>query len=254
MANLPLKKTGHFYLQTQLIQYIGTHRNLIAAGGLLMGLWILSIVAVSETWRSEVPTIHFIQAQMPVHAVITPAEWIKLEKHDGISVVSHKRKAARAGIVKRAGVQLTKYQAGFVSKLGQYLRSVGEYAIVTSGARSPEHQLTIIKSKIHAMGATQKFPELRHATAKKSYTWLAAWQYLRTRHVPVNAPASAGGEASASNHIKGLAVDLISGSLDHLSHLILGFAHSSFALHSPLRVASIAREAGCVHINLAARG
>jgi hypothetical protein len=250
MANLPLKKTGHFYLQTKFTQPIQRHRNLLAAAGLLIGLWVLSIVAVSETWRSEVPAVHIIQAHLPAQMVIAPATWLKLEKHDGIPLISHKPKSVRAGIVKRAGVQLTKKQAGFVAKLGQYLRSVGEYAVITSGARSPEHQLAIIKSKIHAMGATRKFPELRHAAVRKSYTWLAAWEYLRARHVPVNAPASAGGEASASNHIKGLAVDLISGSLDHLSHLIIGFAHSSFALRSPLQVASIAREAGCVHVNL----
>ena len=68
--------------------------------------------------------------------------------------------------------------------------------------------------------------------------------------VPVYAPNTAGGEASASNHIKGLAVDVISGSLDHLRNLVTDFSHSIFARKSPLQVASIAREPGCVHINL----
>jgi hypothetical protein len=224
------------------------------ASGLVFILWGLSLVAISEGWRSEVPTVHLIQMKMPVHPVVVPAAWIPLSKHDGIAVVSHKRRSAHSGIVKRAGVQLTKNQAGFVSKLGQYLKSMGEYAIVTSGARSPDHQLSIIKQKIRAIGAWGKFPQLRHAIVSRSSSWLAAWEYLRARHVPVNAPASAGGEASASNHIKGLAVDLISGSLDHLRSLILGFARSSFALRSPLSVASIAREPGCVHINLTPKG
>ncbi|HWF43225.1 MAG TPA: hypothetical protein VG537_01155 [Candidatus Kapabacteria bacterium] len=223
------------------------------ASGLVFILWGLSVVAISGGWRSEVPTVHLVQMRLPVHAVVVPIAWIPLSKHDGIAVVSHKRQSARSGIVKRAGVQLTKNQAGFVSRLGQYLKSMGEYAIVTSGARSPDHQLSIIKQKIRAIGASRIFPQLRHATVSRSNTWLAAWEYLRARHVPVNAPASAGGEAAASNHIKGLAVDLISGSLDHLRSLILGFAHSSFASRAPLAVASIAREPGCVHINLMPR-
>jgi hypothetical protein len=47
-----------------------------------------------------------------------------------------------------------------------------------------------------------------------------------------------------------MAVDLISGSLDHLRSLVLAFANSSFAQHAALKVMSIAREPGCVHVNL----
>ena len=244
-------KTNHLFRITRIYRLFKTHQTFFTVAGLLGGLWILSLIAVSETWRSEVPTVPIIRTRLPARTVILPATWIKLEKHDGIPIVSHKHKVAHTGIVKRAGVQLTKKQAGFVAKLGQYLRSQNEYAIVTSGARSPQHQLAIIKQKIRAIGAARKFPQLNHAEVRKTSTWLAAWEYLRARHVPVNAPSSAGGEAAASNHIKGLAVDLISGSLDHLSHLILGFARSSFASRSLLRVASIAREPGCVHVNLA---
>jgi hypothetical protein len=123
---------------------------------------------------------------------------------------------------------------------------------VTSGARTPQHQLSIIKSKVREVGATRRFPELRRATVSKPGTWVRAWQYLRAMHVPVYAPKVAPGvSGEISNHTKGLAVDLISGSLDHLHEMVASFAHSSFAAMSPLRVVSIAREAGCVHINLA---
>jgi len=214
-------------------------------------LWILSIVAISEVWRTDAPAMEIHRVRMPARAVIHSTSWIPLTKYDGIPVVTKKKKSTgRAAIVKRAHVQLTKKQAAFVSHLGQYLRSVGESAVVTSGARSPEHQLGIIKSKIQEVGATRQFPELKRATVKKTSTWMRAWEYLRSRHVPVNAPASAGGEAATSNHIKGLAVDFIAGSLDRLKDLIWGFAHSSFAKKSPLQVASIAREPGCVHVNL----
>jgi uncharacterized protein (DUF433 family) len=69
--------------------------------------------------------------------------------------------------------------------------------------------------------------------------------------VPVNAPTSADGIAAVSNHTKGLAIDFISGSLDHLASLVRQFSYSHLAMLSPLRVASIAREPGCVHVNLA---
>lgn len=179
------------------------------------------------------------------------ATWIAIKKHDGIPAVGKRTRAAHAGVVKRAGVQLTKKQAVFASRFGQYLRSVGESAVITSGARSPQHQLAIIKSKVRDMGVSYKFPELRHATPARSSTWLRAWDWLRARHVPVYAPNSAGGDALASNHTKGLAIDFISGSLDHLASLVRNFSHSRLAMLSPLRVASIAREPGCVHVNLA---
>ena len=179
------------------------------------------------------------------------ASWIAITKHDGIPVVGKRARLARSGVVKRAGVQLTKKQAVFASRFGEYLRSVGETAVITSGARSPAHQLAIIKSKVRDMGASYKFPELRRAAPSRPSTWLRAWDWLRARHVPVNAPSSADGEAEASNHIRGLAIDLISGSLDRLASLVRNFSHSRLAMLSPLHVASIAREPGCVHVNLA---
>lgn len=179
------------------------------------------------------------------------ASWIALTKHDGIPVTSKRHRIARAALVKRPGVELTKKQATFASRFGEYLKSVGETAVITSGARSPSHQLSIIEAKVRSMGAARRFPELRHATASRPGSWLRAWDYLRSRHVPVYAPNSAGGEALASNHTKGLAIDFISGSLDHLASLIRSFSYSHLAMLSPLRVASIAREPGCVHVNLA---
>lgn len=179
----------------------------------------------------------------------------KVATKDGIAVAKGRRSpATRTGISKRKGVQLTQKQAKFVTSLGQYLKSEGETALVTSGARTPQHQLSIIKSKVREVGAARRFPELKRASVAKPSTWVRAWQYLRAMHVPVYAPKQvAGVESQISNHTKGLAVDLISGSLDKLHGLISNFAHSSYAAMSPLRVVSIAREAGCVHVNLAAR-
>jgi hypothetical protein len=235
-----LVKYKHFYRLAQ-------EKKPIVAVGLL---WILSIVAISEVWRTDAPAMEIRRVRLPAKPVVHTTAWIPLAKNDGIAVVSKKKSTSKSGIVKRPQVQLTKKQAAFVTHFGQYLKSVGESAVVTSGARSPDHQLGIIKSRIREVGATKQFPELKRATVKKTSTWMRAWTYLRSLHVPVNAPASAGGEAATSNHIKGLAIDMISGSLDHLRDLVTGFAHSIFAKKSPLQVASIAREPGCVHVNL----
>ena len=238
------------FKQTRIYRLARINRRSITSTSAVSGLWLLSLAAIATSGYTEERPARAIQMSSPVQVAAHRKSWITLSNHDGIAVVGKKRTTAPAGIVKRAGVQLTKNQASFVTGLGQYLKSQGEYAVVTSGARSPDHQLSIIKSKIKSMGASRKFPQLRRASVARTSTWLAAWEYLRARHVPVYAPASAGGEASASNHIKGLAVDLISGSLDHLKNLIMGFASSTFASRSALHVLSIAREPGCVHVNL----
>src|SRR5436190_15411875 len=105
------------------------------------------------------------------------AAWIALAKNDGIKTVAKRASSVRTGIAKRSGVQLTKKQASFVSKFGVYLNSIGESAVVTSGARSPEHQLSIIKSKVRELGASRKFPKLARASVSKPHTWLAAWEW-----------------------------------------------------------------------------
>ena len=61
-----------------------------------------------------------IATMLAVFILENPAQatWIALAKHDGIPVVGKHRRGGHAGVVKRAGVQLTKKQAAFVSKFG----------------------------------------------------------------------------------------------------------------------------------------
>jgi len=60
------------------------------------------------------------------------ASWIKLTKHDGIPVAGKRHRSAHAALVKRPGVELTTKQAVFASEFGQYLKSRGESAVITS--------------------------------------------------------------------------------------------------------------------------
>ncbi len=91
------------------------------------------------------------------------ASWIAITKHDGIPVVSKRQRADHPGLAKRSGVELTTRQDVFAQKFGRYLRSKGESATITSGARSPAHQLAIITSRVRSMDVSYKFPELRRA-------------------------------------------------------------------------------------------
>ena len=217
----------------------------------MIGLWVMTVVAASGLYHGPAEAYaRTHRAKAHKKSAVHATTGFSAVKHDGIPTIG-KAHGASSAIVKRPGVQLTAKQASFVSNFGAYLHSQGEHAVLTSGARTPQNQLSIIKEKIHEAGATSKFPQLRRATPAKSSTWLAAWNYLRARHVPVYAPAMVAGQVvTVSNHLRGLAVDFISGSLDKLSSLVMCFAHSSFAAHSALSVVSVAREPGCVHVNL----
>lgn len=152
-------------------------------------------------------------------------------------------------ISRNSEVVLTDKQADFVRAFGDYLASKDEWAIVTSGKRTSESQLSIIKQRIEEKGADKKFPKLEDADVADTKIWLAAWRWLRARRVPVNAPAAVRG-ANVSQHLSGHAIDFISDDLDHLRSLVAGFMKSKFAKEADYKISAIVREPGCVHINV----
>jgi hypothetical protein len=152
-------------------------------------------------------------------------------------------------ISKNPEVVLTDKQTDVVQAFADYLASKNEWAIVTSGKRTSESQLDIIKQRIEEKGAEKKFPKLEDADVGDTKIWLAAWKWLRARRVPVNAPAAVPG-ANVSQHLTGHAIDFISDDLDHLRSLVSGFMKSKFAKQADYRISAIVREPGCVHINV----
>jgi hypothetical protein len=164
--------------------------------------------------------------------------------------------AANQVITKNPEVTLTADQIDFEKNFGSYLGAIGQKVVVTSGERSPEGQLDLIKQRIEEHNATAQFPELSNATLADTSMWLKAWQWLRARHVPVNAPAEVEGvRVNVSNHLKGLAVDFIGPQgLDRLRSQIAGFQRSKFGRAAKLAVTAIVREPGCVHVNLTPQG
>lgn len=154
-------------------------------------------------------------------------------------------------IAKNTEVVLTDGQASVVKAFGDYLAARGEWAVVTSGTRTSEGQLALIKERITEKGAAAKFPKLEEASILDTKIWLKAWRWLTARHVPINAPAPVPGEnVRTSMHLQGLAIDLISNNLDHLRSMLANFSRSEYAGQAQLHITGIVREPGCVHINL----
>jgi hypothetical protein len=158
---------------------------------------------------------------------------------------------ANVGISMNPEVVLTDSLVGVAKAFNTYLLAHQEFAVITSGKRTSEGQLDIIKERIAERGADSKFPRLEDATVANTKIWLRAWEWLRRRRVPVNAPAEVpGAQVRTSMHLKGLAMDFISDNLDHTRAMLADFAHSKYASAAPLHIIGIVREPGCVHINL----
>lgn len=179
---------------------------------------------------------------------------VKIDLNDGLPVTSSPNvPAVEAGISKRPEVMLTEHQASFVKNLSQFFEQIGKYAIVTSGTRSSESQLELIKDRIEENGVSEKFPKLEDASMADTSVWLKAWQWLRAKHVPINAPAEVKGVAvKTSMHLKGLAVDLISTNLSQLRSWVARYMSSPVAKQSKIKIAAIVLEPGCVHLNITA--
>lgn len=153
------------------------------------------------------------------------------------------------GLSMNSEVVLTDKLAEVAHAFDNYLNAHDEFAIITSGYRSPQTQLDIIKERIEEHNADSRFPKLDDATLADVHIWLRAWHWLARRHVPVNAPLAVNG-ANVSMHTKGQAMDFISDDLDHLRSMLANFEHSKYAKQAPMQITAIVREPGCVHINL----
>jgi len=160
------------------------------------------------------------------------------------------------GLFKRSSVQMTKEMAQFVKSLSGYFAENNLQGLITSGVRTSTGQLEIIKQRIAERGMMGSFPGLASASIRDTTKWIAAWEWLKARHVPVNPPADYvndnGDRVGGSLHLKGLAVDLIANDLDDLHQALQQFAQSpaNKANKRGLRVVGLVREADCVHVSL----
>lgn len=179
---------------------------------------------------------------------------IDMEAAPAPKTVAYKTISAEAALSVRPGVMLTDDLATFADGLAQYLATHHFQATITSGVRSSDRQLEIIKEKIARAGMSRAFPKLAYASVMDVDAWMPAWEWLKSRRIPVNPPAtvvkSDGSEVGASLHTKGLALDVVSGSLNALTQILVQYGNTQIPAGS-LHMTSLTRERDCVHIALA---
>ena len=127
---------------------------------------------------------------------------------------------------------------------------------LTSGVRSPESQLSIIRSEAIKRGIDKKYPSIRTATVDDIESWRRAWDELLNREgFIVNPPKTTtslitGRSYSPSPHIAGTAMDLSGADLDRIADVVRGYCQSGGAVSQIL----IERTNNAVHVGVASRG
>jgi hypothetical protein len=112
--------------------------------------------------------------------------------------------------------------------LEPYFRKYRLKVQVTSGYRSPEHQLELIKKKAIKYGLDKKYPSLRTATVGDVESWRGAWdELLNVKGYIINPPVAArsflgerkGRTIPPSAHISKKAFDLSTGRAQDLERI-----------------------------------
>jgi hypothetical protein len=172
-------------------------------------------------------------------------------------------------LIVRPGVDLTDTIDPVISALDPYFE--GRLAYVTSGLRTKEHQLDIIKQYAKLKGIAKEFPAVLSATLDAKtffeghavFAWQPAWSRLLERGVIINPPVAAsplfdyvrngknlkGVVIMPSPHMRGTAFDIGGGS-DGVEdeRLIIALAIGKVAGLSGVLVE---RENNAIHVNCA---
>lgn len=131
-------------------------------------------------------------------------------------------------LIVRPGVELTDTIDPVIRALDEHFD--GRHAYVTSGLRTKEHQLEIIKTYAKLKGVAREFPAVLTATLDAKtffdghavFAWQPAWSRLLERGVIINPPVAAsplfdyarggknlkGAVIMPSPHIRGTAFDI----------------------------------------------
>lgn len=139
-------------------------------------------------------------------------------------------------LIVRSGVRLTESILYPIIDLDKYFEDAGLIAYVTSGERTSQDQLDIIRMYAKRFEIDKEFPEINSCQVndtidmgtQKIFTWQRAWSRLLNKNVIVNPPRPAkclfdyirsginkkGQEIGYSPHFYGKAFD-IGGGIDH---------------------------------------
>jgi hypothetical protein len=142
--------------------------------------------------------------------------------------------------------------AALAQSISNFIQKNNRYAIITSGVRSGESQLDLIKQRVEEKGGEKLHAGIFNATLKDSTIWAKAWRWLANKHVPINPPADIVENGRvvkrSSDHLKGHAIDFISPNLKDLHSMLTRYAASKEAKQQNLRIRAVVLEPYCVHI------
>jgi hypothetical protein len=180
---------------------------------------------------------------------------VPVTNNDGLPLTASSHiPAAPVGVSKRPEVRLTENMAELMQSISGFMQKNNRYAILTSGVRSGESQLALVKQRIEEKGAEKQFAGIFNATLKDSTLWTKAWRWLANKGVPINPPADIVQNGRvvkrSSDHLKGHAMDLISPNLKDLYKQMQRYAASKEARQQDLRITAVVLEPYCVHIKV----
>jgi hypothetical protein len=188
------------------------------------------------------------------HSVATAHSFeVPVTNNDGLALAASSHiPASPVGVSKRSEVKLTADMAALAKSISNFMSKNNRYAIVTSGVRSGESQLALVKQRIEEKGASKQFASVFNATLKDSTIWTKAWRWLANKGVPINPPADIVQNGRvvkrSSDHLKGHAIDFISPNLKDLHKMLTRYAASKEAQKQNLRIRAVVLEPYCVHI------
>ena len=172
-------------------------------------------------------------------------------------------------LIVKTGVVLNNQLDAIIYKLDKSFE--GHTAYVTSGIRTPEKQLSIIKDYLHKKGIADEFIEKATVKSKVTYageeiySWQLGWSKLLNAGVIINPPLKAkvlldyinrsgvnrkGSDINPSIHFLGRAFDIGGGanSIEDEKQIIIGAIKSG--LYPEILSFVPERENNCLHINI----
>ena len=94
-------------------------------------------------------------------------------------------------LVVQSQVVLTPAIDNVIALLDPVFEKENLQAHVTSGLRTADKQLSLIKEKAIALGVDKEFPEIHDAAVTNQASWIKAWSRLLTKGFMINPPVSA---------------------------------------------------------------
>ncbi|RZL87349.1 MAG: hypothetical protein EOP82_26505 [Variovorax sp.] len=156
-----------------------------------------------------------------------------------------------------SGARLTPQIEAVVKALDAHFRSANLKVMLSSGYRSPQDQLRLIREQAIKRGLDRLYPSITTATVENGESWIGAWddllhrqKYIINPPVPTESRIVPGKTYGASPHSTGLAFDLSRADLDRIAGVVRGYCQQG----GPIRQILVERRNGAVHVGIDGSG